>query len=97
MLGFADARIKDVHAWSRFFALFAFALLILISLAVAILLRDPDIAAQLLRRIASRRRDRCELSLVNAMVKLLEHDPTLFLWLDSRLILDLEASFSNVS
>ena len=97
LLGFADARIKNVHAWARFFALFAFALLILISLAISILLCNPKIADQLLRRIASRRRDRCELSLVNAMVKLLEHDPTLFLWLDSHLTLDLEAAFPNVS
>jgi Transposase DDE domain len=97
LLGFADARIKDIHAWSRFFALFAFALLILVALAISILLNNPNIAAQLLRRIASRRRGRCELSLVNAMVKLLELDPSLFFWLDSHLTLDLQASFSNVS
>ena len=76
-----------------FFALFAFALLILISLAVAILLRDPDLAQRLLRRVASRRRGRCELSLVNAMLKLLEHDSGLFISLDPRRFLDLEASF----
>ena len=93
LLGFADARIADVKAWARFFALFAFALLILISLAVAILLRDPDLAQRLLRRVASRRRGRCELSLVNAMLKLLEHDSGLFISLDPRRFLDLEASF----
>ena len=71
------------------FALFAFALLILISLAIAILLRDPKIASHLLRRIASRRRGRCELSLVNAILKLLEHDSGLFVWLDPRCKLDL--------
>jgi Transposase DDE domain len=97
LLGFADARIADTQAWSRFFALFAFALLILICLAVAIFRRDPKVASQLLRRITSRRRDRCELSLVNATLKLLEHDPTLFLSLDPHLTLDLEPSFANVS
>ncbi len=80
----ADARIADIKAWARFFALFAFALLILVSLAIAILLRDPKIADQLLRRIASRRRGRCEFGLVNAMLKLLEHDSSLFAWLDPR-------------
>ena len=93
----ADARIADIKAWARFFALFAFALLILVSLAIAILLRDPKIADQLLRRIASRRRGRCEFGLVNAMLKLLQHDSSLFAWLDPRRLLNLEASFSNVS
>ena len=97
LLGFADSRIADTKAWSRFFALFALALLILVSLVVVILLRDPQSAKILLRRIASRRRGRCELSLVNAMVKLLEQDPALFAYLDPRIKLRLEASFSNVS
>jgi len=104
LLGFADARIEDIHAWSRFFALFALALLILVSLAVAVqvarcgaILRDPEVTAGLLRRIASRRRGRYELSLINAMVKLLEQDSGLFFWLDAHCLLDLEASFSNVS
>ena len=97
LLGFADARIADIKAWSRFFALFALALLILVSLAIAVLLRDPKIAARLLRRVASRRRGRCELSLINAMLKLLEHDSSLFLWLDPKRFIDLEAGFSNVS
>ena len=92
-LGFADARIADLKAWARFFALFAFALLILVSLAVAILLRDPKLTAHLLRRIVSRRRERCELSLVNAMLKLLELDSGLFVWLDPQRKLDSEASF----
>ena len=97
LLGFSDARIADTQAWSRFFALFAFALLILISLAIAILLDNPVMADHLLRRIVSRRRGRCELSLVNAMVKLLTLDAALFAWLDGGLSLNLEASFANVS
>lgn len=97
LLGFADARIADIHAWSRFFALFAFALLILVSLAIAVLLRDPSSAQTLLRRITSRRRARCELSLIHAMLKLLQLDPALFARLDSRTKFDFCSSFPNVS
>jgi hypothetical protein len=49
---------------------------------------DSKTAFQLLRRIASQRRDHCELSLVNAMLKLLALDPTLVVWLDSHLTLE---------
>ncbi len=97
LLGFADSRIADTKAWSRFFALFAFALLILVSLVVAVLLRNPQSAQILLRRVASRRRGRSELSLVNAMVKLLEQDSSLFVFLDPCIKLNLEVSFTNVS
>ena len=38
-----------------------------------------------------------QLSLVNTMLKLLEHNFSLFGWLDPHRMLDLEASFSNVS
>lgn len=78
LLGFADARVKKIEAWSRFFALFALALLILTVLVVTVLLGDPDKAALLRRLITSRRRSRPELSLVNTMLKLLKLDYSLF-------------------
>jgi hypothetical protein len=97
LLGFVEARIADIRAWSRFFALFAFALLILVSLAVAILVCNPQVASILLRRVASRRADRCELSLVNAVVKLLEQDASLLAFLDPRIKLDFALPAANVS
>lgn len=96
LLGFVEARIADISAWSRFFALFAFALLILVSLAVAILVGNPQ-AALLLRRVASRRSGRCELSLVNAVVKLLAQDASLFACLNPRIKLDFAPFVPNVS
>jgi hypothetical protein len=38
-LGFAQARIKQITAWARLFALFAIALLVVVSLATRLLLR----------------------------------------------------------
>lgn len=73
-LGFKQARIRDIQAWSRLFALFALALLILVTLATFWLLPDDRRAKQLLRQIASRRRGRCELSLVTAALSLLLKD-----------------------
>jgi hypothetical protein len=66
-------------------------------LAVAILVRNPHAALILLRRVASRRSGRCELSLVNAVVKLLEQDASLFALLNPRIKLDFQPSFANVS
>jgi hypothetical protein len=65
-LGFAQARIKQITAWSRLFALFAIALLIV-------------------------------LSLVSAMVALLQQEPGLYDHLVPRLKLKLEGDLSNVS
>ena len=97
LLGFAEARIADIHAWSRFFALFAIALLILITLGTALLGLGKQAIIQLLRRVASRRRGRWELSLVNAILLLLKTDPTLWQWLRPHTTLDLEAVLPNVS
>lgn len=97
LLGFAEARIAAIPAWARFFALFALALLILVVLATAILKNQPQLATTLLRRIASRRRGRWELSLVNAMLTLLQLDPSLYAWLHPALRIDLEAAIPNVS
>jgi Transposase DDE domain len=70
-LGFAQARIKQITAWSRLFALCAMALLIVASLATRLLLRGDQPANALLRRVASRRRGRCELRVISAMISLL--------------------------
>jgi hypothetical protein len=96
-LGFAQARIKQITAWSRLFALFAIALLIVVSLATRLLLRRDKQASALLRRVASRRHGRCELSLVSAMVALLQQEPGLYDHLVPRLKLKLEGDLSNVS
>lgn len=96
-LGFAQARIKQISAWSRLFALVAIALLVVVSLASRLLLRHSTQASALLRRVASRRRGRCELSLVSAMISLLHQDPGLYDHLVPRRKLKLEGDLANVS
>ena len=96
-LGFAQARVQQIKAWARLFTLFALALLVVVSLGVSLLLRGGPRAVALLRRVASRRRGRWELSVVSAMVCLLQADKSLFGHLSSRIKLDLEASLANVS
>ena len=96
-LGFAQARIPDIHAWSRLFALFALALLVVVSLSILLLVRGGAGAVVLLRRVASRRRGRWDLRVVSAMVSLLQDDKSLFAHLSSRIKLDLEATLANVS
>jgi Transposase DDE domain len=96
-LGFAQARIKHITAWSRLFALVAIALLVVVTLASRLLLRRGEQAAVLLRRVTSRRRGRCELSLVSAMISLLQQDSGLYDYLAPRLKLKLEGDLANVS
>jgi len=96
-LGFAHARIKQIKAWSRLFALVAIALLVVVTLASRLLLRPGAQASALLRRVASRRRGRCELSLVSAMISLLHQDPGLYNHLVPRRKLKLEGDLANVS
>jgi hypothetical protein len=96
-LGFAQARITAIRAWSRLFALFALALLVLTSLGMRLLLRSGPRARQLLRRVASRRRGRCELGLIAAVLALVQQDPSLFEALSTRTKLNLEATLANVS
>jgi Transposase DDE domain len=96
-LGFAQARIKAIHAWARLFALFAIALLVLTSVGMRLLLRRGPQARRLLRRVASRRRDRCELSLIAAVIALVQQDGSLFAALSTRTKFNLEATLSNVS
>ena len=96
-LGFAQARIKQIQAWSRLFALFALALLVVVSLAVKLLLPRGSNAVALLRRVASRRRGRWDLSLVSAMVRLLQEDKSLFAHLSSSINFNLDARLVYVS
>jgi len=96
-LGFAQARIQNIQAWSRLFALFALALLVVVSLAVKLLLRDGPEAVARLRRVASRRRGRWDLSIVSAMVRLLHEDKGLFAHLSSHMQFNLEARLVYVS
>jgi hypothetical protein len=58
--GFAKARMAQIKAWSRMFALFAIAFLVMTSLGSHLLLAQGQGAKALLRRVASRRRGRCE-------------------------------------
>jgi Transposase DDE domain len=96
-LGFAQARIQAIRAWSRLFALFALALLVVVSLAVNLLLPKGSTAVALLRRVASRRRGRWDLSLVSAMVRLLQEDKSLFAHLSSYIKFNLDARLVYVS
>jgi hypothetical protein len=96
-LGFAQARIKQITAWSRLFALCAIALLVVMSLATRLLLRGDQRASALLRRVMSRRRSRCELSVVSAMISLLHQDPGLYDHLVPRIKLKVEGDLANVS
>src|SRR6266545_4371585 len=91
-LGFAEARVGEIDAWSRLFALFAIALLVLTTLGMALLIRGGPGARQLLRRVTSRRRGRCELSLVSAMIALVQKDRSLFAALSPQTKLNLEVT-----
>jgi hypothetical protein len=90
MLGFAEAKITNIDAWSRMFLLVAIGLLVLTGIGRA-LLKDPERLTALLRWVRSRRRRRSELSLVRAVTELLEHDERLWELLDPDRKLNLEA------
>jgi DDE family transposase len=96
-MGFAKARISQIQAWSRMFALFAIALLVMISLGSRLLLTPAPGALSLLRRVTSRRRRRCELGLVSTMAYLLQQDKTLYDKLSPHTKLKLEVKLANVS
>jgi hypothetical protein len=55
-LGFKQARVTKIQAWSRLFTLFAIALLVLVTLGTFLLLSGGKAPRTLLRRVASRRR-----------------------------------------
>jgi hypothetical protein len=96
-LDFAQARGTALHAWSRLFALFAIALLALTSLEMRLLLCGGPQARRRLRRVASRRRDRCALRLIAAVMALGHQDRSLMRALSTRTKLNLGATLANVS
>jgi len=81
----------DIQAWARLFALFALALLAVVSLAMNLLVPGGRRAVALLRRVASRRRGRWDLSLVSAMVALLKEDKSLLAHLSASIKFNLNA------
>lgn len=91
-LGFSQARIERVEAWSRLFALFALALLIVVKLGMKLLIRGAKGAFELLRRVAVRRNQGWNVSLVSAMVSLLKLDKGLYEHLSSRIKFNLETT-----
>lgn len=89
LLGFAEARVTCLKAWSRMFLLVALALLVLTQLGCALLERAD--CGRWLRRVRSRRRGRSELSLVRSIAELLTRDASLWQLLDHQQRLNLEA------
>lgn len=73
------------------------ALLVIASPATRLLLRGDQPASDLLRRVTSRRRGRCELSLISIMISLLHHEPGLYDHLVPRIKLKLDGGLANVS
>lgn len=71
-LGFKQERVRYIQAWSRLFGLFVLALLVLITLGTFCLLGGGQGANRLLRR--GRQRYRCELSLVSAVLSLVQQN-----------------------
>ena len=96
-LGFKQSRVGRIAAWSRLFGLFVIALLALTTLGTALLLPGDAITRRLLRRVASRRRGRCELSLVAATLSLLQQDRGLLRCLSPLTKFKLEITLSKVS
>jgi hypothetical protein len=82
---------------SRLFALFAIALLVVVSLTTRLLLQGNQQARTLLQRVASRRRGHCELSLVSAMISLLQQEPGLYEHLVPRIKLKRDGNVAKVS
>jgi hypothetical protein len=97
-LGFKAARIRDIVAWSRMFALCALALWAIMAVALTVLLTQPRRQAwKLLRRVCSRRRGRSNLSLFKAMLSLLQQNLNWFTSLFWHVTFDLDARLPNVS
>ena len=86
---FKQSRVKQVHARSRLFALFVIAMVALITLSIQLLVRNGNTAQTLLRRVASRRGKRRELSLIAATIALIQQEPSLLGLLTKNLKLNL--------
>jgi DDE family transposase len=89
-LGFAVARIAQIAAWARMFALVAAALLILAQWGTH-LLTHPQ-RQTWLRHVRSRRRTRSELSVITVMCHLLDQGIPLWALLTPHATLNLEAA-----
>ena len=72
------------------FALFALALLVIVTLGSELILAGAQRAERLMRRVASRRHDRWGLGLVSAVINLLQRDRTLYRALSAHAKLKLE-------
>lgn len=96
-LGFADAQIHNLQAWSRMFALCVLTMWAVMALATTLLLTQPSFARDLLRRVCARRRGRWPLSVFKAMLCLLQQTLTLLNLLEANIIFDLDARLPNVS
>ena len=90
MLGFAEARIRDLQAWQRMFTLVAIALLVLTVIGCQ-LIKERQLSSQLLRGVRSRRRTRSELSMVRAIVEVIKKQTSLWELLSVSHKLNLEA------
>lgn len=90
LLGFAQARIAELLAWVRMFAVVAAALLLLTQLGTH-LLRHPQ-CQRWLRQVRSRRRARSELSVVAAVCQLLDQVEVVWNRLTPHTKLNLEAT-----
>lgn len=90
LLGFAQARISCLKAWTRMFTLVALAMAVLTKLSGAF--STHALRKSWLRRVRSRRTARSELSMVRVVVELLTHDESLWQLLDCHSKLNLEAS-----
>ena len=90
LLGFAEAHISCLMAWTRMFTLVAIAVAVLTKLGGAI--STHALRESWLRRVRSRRTARSELSLVRAVAELLAHDESLWPLLDHHTKFNLDAS-----
>jgi hypothetical protein len=89
LLGFIEAGINCIEAWSRMFLLVAVALTVLTKIGWA-LIQSND-GEQLLRRVRLRRSARSELSMVPSVVELLAQGENLWQLLDHQGRFNLEA------
>jgi hypothetical protein len=89
LLGFHNARISCVKAWTRMFTLVAIAAAVLTKLGCSI--QQQALRDDWRRRVRSRRTTRSELSMVRSVVELLRRDESLWQLLDHHSKLNLEA------
>jgi hypothetical protein len=89
-LGFAEAKINDVEAWTRMFTLVAIAMAIIVGIGSR-LVHERIRVEEWFRRVRSRRRRRKELSLLRTIAELLPTVSDLWDFLDPRAKLYAEA------